>query len=368
MPEPLCIVTVHAHPDDEASKGAPTLARYKAEGVRTVLVCCTGGEEGDIHNPAMDRPEIRADMAAVRAAELAASAAIIGFDEVVMLGYRDSGMPDSEANHRPEAFWNAPIDESTGRLVEVIRRERPQVLITYNDDQQGYPHPDHLRVHDISVLAFERAGDPAWYPELGEPWQPAKLYYTVWSRNRLVAVHEALLRIKGESPFDEKWFERPDSDERITTAPRRPRLPLGPLRVSAGPRHPGRPERVVLVRAHRRRAGRRLPLRGLDPRPVPRRRAGAGHGRGRPVRRHPPGSSVVSTVQYRIALSKKDEIVTGPDDADLVVTVPVADVGLDPTVAYMQGKLKATGPTHLLFDILKSGEAATALRDAVADR
>ena len=217
MPEPLCIVTVHAHPDDEASKGAPTLARYKAEGVRTVLVCCTGGEEGDIHNPAMDRPEIREDMAAVRAAELAASAAIIGFDEVVMLGYRDSGMPDSDANQRPEAFWNAPLEESTGRLVEVIRRERPQVLITYNDDQQGYPHPDHLRVHDISVLAFDRAGDPAWHPELGEPWQPAKLYYTVWSRTRLVAVHEALLRIKGESPFDEKWFERPDTDERITT-------------------------------------------------------------------------------------------------------------------------------------------------------
>lgn len=217
MSEPLCIVTIHAHPDDEASKGAPTLARYGAEGVHTVLVCATGGEEGDIHNPAMDRPEVRDDLAAVRAAELAASAAIIGFDEVVMLGYRDSGMPDSEANTRPQAFWAADMDEATGRLVAVLRRTKPQVVITYNDDQQGYPHPDHLRVHDISVLAFERAGDPAWYPEVGDPWMPSKLYFTVWSRARLVAVHEALLRLRGASPFDEKWFERPSSDDRITT-------------------------------------------------------------------------------------------------------------------------------------------------------
>ncbi len=217
MSEPLCIVTIHAHPDDEASKGAPTLARYGAEGVHTVRVCATGGEEGDIHNPAMDRPEVRDDLAAVRAAELAASAAIIGFDEVVMLGYRDSGMPDSEANTRPQAFWAADMDEATGRLVAVLRRTKPQVVITYNDDQQGYPHPDHLRVHDISVLAFERAGDPAWYPEVGDPWMPSKLYFTVWSRARLVAVHEALLRLRGASPFDEKWFERPSSDDRITT-------------------------------------------------------------------------------------------------------------------------------------------------------
>lgn len=214
---PLCVLTVHAHPDDEASKGAPTLAKYHAEGVRTVLVCCTGGEEGAIQNPAMERAEVQADLAAWRANELAEAASIIGFHEVVMLGYRDSGMPDTEANQRPDAFWNADIDEATGKLVAVIRRERPQVLITYNDDQQGYPHPDHLRVHDISVLAFDRAGDPAWYPEAGEPWTPLKLYYTVWSRSRLLAVHEALLRLRGESPFDEKWFERPDMDGRITT-------------------------------------------------------------------------------------------------------------------------------------------------------
>lgn len=217
MAEPLSLLTVHAHPDDEASKGAATCARYAGEGVRTVLVCCTGGEEGDIHNPAMDRPEVRADLANIRAAELEASAAVIGFADVVRLGYRDSGMPDHEANSHPDSFHSAPFDEAVGRLVEVIRRTRPQVVLTYGDDQRGYPHPDHLRVHDVSVPAFERAGDPSWYPELGDPWQPSKLYYSVWSRARMMAVHEALLRLRGKSPFDEKWFDRPDSSHRITT-------------------------------------------------------------------------------------------------------------------------------------------------------
>lgn len=220
--EPLCLLTVHAHPDDEASKGASTVARYKAEGVRTVLVTCTGGEEGDILNPAMDTPEVRERLAQVRRDELELAARIIGYDEVVLLGYRDSGMPGSEANQRPEAFANADLDEAVGRLVEVIRRERPQVIITYADDQEGYPHPDHLMVHAISVPAFERAGDPNWRPELGAPWQPSKLYYTVWSRERIIATHQKMLELGLESPFDERWFERPSHDDRITT-----RVPIG---------------------------------------------------------------------------------------------------------------------------------------------
>src|SRR5689334_18814893 len=165
----LCLLSVHAHPDDEASKGAPTVARYKAEGVRSVLVCCTGGEEGDILNPAMERPEVRADLHGVRMAELEASAEIIGYDEVVLLGYRDAGMPGSEANTHPDAFATADLDEAVDRLVEIIRRERPQVILTYPDDQEGYPHPDHLRVHDITLPAWERAGDPEHRPDLGEP-------------------------------------------------------------------------------------------------------------------------------------------------------------------------------------------------------
>jgi mycothiol S-conjugate amidase len=227
MSEPRTIMTVHAHPDDEASKGAPTLAKYHAEGARTILVCCTGGEEGDLQNPTLREPgqpfhdltpeQERELVVSMRPSELERSAEIIGFDEVIMLGYRDSGMADSEPNEHPECFYQADIDEATGRLVAAIRRTRPEVLITYNDDQAGYPHPDHLRVHDISLLAFDRAGDPSWYPDAGEPFQPLKLYYSTWSRRRLVAMHEGLLEHRGESPFDEKWFERPDTDHRVTT-------------------------------------------------------------------------------------------------------------------------------------------------------
>ncbi len=214
----LCLLTVHAHPDDEASKGAPTVARYHDEGVRTVLVTCTGGEAGDILNPAMDRPEIKERIHDVRREELDRAAKVIGYDEVVLLGYRDSGMPDSEDNQNPDAFANAPLSEAIGRFVEVIRRERPQVIITYGDDQRGYPHPDHLRVHDISLPAFEAAGDPTAYPEAGEPWEPQKLYYVVWSRARIEATHEKFVELGLESPFGEDWFKRPSQDEQITTS------------------------------------------------------------------------------------------------------------------------------------------------------
>jgi mycothiol S-conjugate amidase len=217
MPDQLRLLTVHAHPDDEASKGAGTVARYRNEGARCVLVCCTGGEEGDILNPAMDSPEVRERLPEVRMEELDRSAAIIGYDEVLLLGYRDSGMPDSEANRDPRCFAQAPFDEAVGRLVAIVRRERPHVIVTYSDDQQGYPHPDHLRVHDISVAAFDAAGDPDRYPGEGEPWQPLKLYYTMWSRARIVAMHEKLLELGKESPFDKAWFERPSQDDRITT-------------------------------------------------------------------------------------------------------------------------------------------------------
>ncbi|MDQ1402512.1 MAG: mycothiol S-conjugate amidase [Actinomycetota bacterium] len=214
----LSLLTVHAHPDDESSKGASTVAKYTAEGVHTVLVCATGGEAGDILNPAMDTPEVRENLHQVRMDELAKATAIIGFSEVVMLGYRDSGMPDTPENEDPRCFARADLDEAVGRLVKEIRRTRPQVIITYNDDQQGYPHPDHLRVHDISVIAFDAAADPDLYPHLGEPWQPLKLYYSVWSRARMVAMHEKFIEMGIKSPYDEKWFDRPSHDHRITTS------------------------------------------------------------------------------------------------------------------------------------------------------
>ena len=216
LPE-LRLLSVHAHPDDEASKGAGTVARYRREGVRSVLVCCTGGEAGDIINPAMDRPEVRENLAAVRRAELDEAAGIIGYDRVVMLGYRDSGMPDSEANHHPEAFANAPLDEAVERLVRVIREERPQVIISYSDHQTGYLHPDPLRVNDIAVPAFHAAGDTVKSPDAGPPWAPSKLYYSIWSHERMVRTHEKCLELYGESPYKEPWFERESEDGYITT-------------------------------------------------------------------------------------------------------------------------------------------------------
>ena len=202
VPDQLCLLTVHAHPDDESSKGAGTVALYRAEGVHTVLVCCTGGEEGEVLNPALDTPEVHARIADLRHEELTEAARIIGYDEVVMLGYRDSGMPGSEANANPLSFAQAPLDEAVERLVAVIRRTRPQVMVVYGDEQSGYPHPDHLRVHEIGVAAFSATGDPARYPAAGPAWQPDKLYYTVFSVARFREIHEKFEELGLESPFD----------------------------------------------------------------------------------------------------------------------------------------------------------------------
>lgn len=217
MTDPLRLLSVHAHPDDEASKGAGTVARYVAEGAEATLVCCTGGEAGEVLNPVMDRPEVHERLADVRREELERSVAIIGYTELVLLGYRDSGMPDSADNADPRAFANAPLEQAVGRLVEIIRRTRPQVLITYGEDQQGYPHPDHLRVHDISIVAWAAAGDPDRFPDAGAPWTPSKLYYSAWARARFVAMHQAFMDAGLESPFDQKWFDRPTQDHLITT-------------------------------------------------------------------------------------------------------------------------------------------------------
>jgi mycothiol S-conjugate amidase len=215
--EPRCLLTVHAHPDDESSKGAGTVSRYHAEGVHTVLVCCTGGEEGDILNPAMDTPEVRARLGEIRLEELARASQIIGYDEVVLLGYRDSGMPDSPANADPAAFANAPIDQAVGRLVEVVRRVRPQVMVIYPEEQSEYPHPDHIRAHEIGLAAFEAAGDPSAYRQAGPPFAVSKLYYTVWPRERMRKAHEKFLELGLESPFDQKWMDRLSRDTTVPT-------------------------------------------------------------------------------------------------------------------------------------------------------
>jgi mycothiol S-conjugate amidase len=134
-----------------------------------------------------------------------------------MLGYRDSGMPGTPANEDARSFARAPLDEAVGRLVEVIRRERPQVIVTYDEDQRGYPHPDHLRVHEVSVAAFDAAGDPDAYRGAGRPWQPRKLYYVGFSGERVLAMHAKFLELGLESPFDDAWLERARTHQREYT-------------------------------------------------------------------------------------------------------------------------------------------------------
>ena len=204
---PRTLLAVHAHPDDESSKGASALARYADEGVRTVVVTCTGGEAGDILNPAMDQPGILERMPELRREELAKALEILNVSQHYFLGYRDSGMPDTEWNRHPGAFARADLDEAVGRLVEIIRRERPQVVVTY-DESGGYPHPDHIRTHEVSVAAFDAAGDSSRYPEAGAPFQPLKLYYYAsFTRPRIEALHGAAMERGVASPYGE-WLQR----------------------------------------------------------------------------------------------------------------------------------------------------------------
>ena len=220
--QPLRLMTVHAHPDDEASKGAATCARYVAEGVEVMVVTCTGGEAGSILNPAMDTPEVNADMPGTRRAEMAKAASILGVAHR-WLGFVDSGLPEGDPKPPlpPGCFALEPLEVPTEALVRVMREFRPHVVVTY-DENGGYPHPDHIRCHEVSMAAFDAAGDPDRFPLAGEPWQPLKVYYSHgFSKARVLAFHEALLEAGLESPYAEwleKWDDsRPDPGARVTT-------------------------------------------------------------------------------------------------------------------------------------------------------
>ncbi|HET7473514.1 MAG TPA: PIG-L family deacetylase [Candidatus Limnocylindrales bacterium] len=186
LPEPsdphrLTLMTVHAHPDDETIGTGGVMAKAVADGHRVILVTCTRGEQGEIVVKEMDTPENHRKLGEIRAEELAAAMAELGVTEWENLGYRDSDMMGRPTNEDPRSFWQADLDEAAGRLVWLMRRYQPDVVTTYNAFG-GYGHPDHIRVHDVSVRAFERAGDPAWYPKQLEgdtvPWAPKKLYET----------------------------------------------------------------------------------------------------------------------------------------------------------------------------------------------
>ena len=218
----LRLMAVHAHPDDESSKGAATLARYAAEGHRVLVVTLTGGERGDILNPAMDLPEVHGRIAEVRRDEMAKAAEILGVEHT-WLGFVDSGLPEGDpAPPLPEGcFALVPLEESTEALVRVIRDFRPHVVTTY-DENGGYPHPDHVRCHQVSVAAYEAAGDHHRFAATGEPWNVSKLYYNHgFLRQRMQLLQQEFAKHDQQGPF-EKWLAHwdPDHDifaDRVTT-------------------------------------------------------------------------------------------------------------------------------------------------------
>lgn len=218
----LRLMAVHAHPDDESSKGAATMARYADEGVEVLVVTCTGGERGDVLNPQLaDDPEVKRDLAGLRRREMAAAKAALGVEQV-WLGFVDSGLPEGDPLPPlpPGCFGLEPVAVAAEALVRVVREFRPHVMTTYNENG-GYPHPDHIMCHKISVAAYEAAADADQYPDAGAAWEVAKLYYDHgFSRSRIRAIHEALLARDMDSPF-EAWLERlaqaGQTDREVTT-------------------------------------------------------------------------------------------------------------------------------------------------------
>ena len=214
MEERLRLMAVHAHPDDESSKGAATMVRYLAEGAEVLVVTCTGGERGDVLNPRLKGdPSVAGDMAGIRRREMAEARAILGVDQA-WLGFVDSGLPEGDPlPPLPEGcFAVQDVKEAAEPLVRLMREFRPHVVTTY-DENGGYPHPDHIQCHRISVEAFDAAGDPDRYPAAGQVWQPLKLYYNqTFSKARVLALHEAMLARGLESPYA-GWIERWEDDE-----------------------------------------------------------------------------------------------------------------------------------------------------------
>ena len=216
----LRLMAVHAHPDDESSKGAATMAKYVSQGVCVLVVSCTGGERGDVLNAAAQADVDALGLAEVRRREMAAAAAILGVNHV-WLGYQDSGYPQGDPLPPlpTDCFAVVDLAESARSLARHIRAFRPQVLTTY-DEIGGYPHPDHVRCHQVSMAAVDLAADANWI-DVSEPWAVSKVYYNhQFTKTRVTALHLAMIDADLESPYHDwiaGWADRPDNSVRITT-------------------------------------------------------------------------------------------------------------------------------------------------------
>jgi len=207
------MLLIHAHPDDESIATGITMAKYASLGTQVTLVTCTLGEEGEILLP--DIAHLAADkddkLGEHRQAELGEAMKILGISDWRLLGgagrFRDSGMIGTPPNENPACFWRTDLLEASVELVKIIRETRPQVAITY-DDFGSYGHPDHLQANRITHYAAVLAAVPSFKPELGEPWEIKKIYWTAMSRNVMRAGIMAL-RAAGETT----GFAEIDPDE-----------------------------------------------------------------------------------------------------------------------------------------------------------
>lgn len=214
------LLSVHAHPDDESSKGAATVAKYADLGAEVLVVSCTGGERGDVLNPRLQNdPNVINDLPAIRRQEMDEAAKALGILHH-WLGFVDSGLPEGDPlPPLPQGcFALEPLEVPTEALVRVIRDFRPHVMLTYNE-MGGYPHPDHIRTHEVSMAAREAAADPQRFASSGSPWQISKVYYDCgFSAERLTAVHEAMEAEGLESPFAGWLSQRSERPARVPTA------------------------------------------------------------------------------------------------------------------------------------------------------
>ena len=195
------LLSVFAHPDDEAATTGGTLAHYARRGFRVGLVCATRGEVGEISDQALASP---ANLGEIRERELRAAATVLGVEDVTLLGYRDSGMAGTDDNAHPNALCNAPADDVVGALVGIIRRSKPVVVITF-DPSGGYGHPDHVAIHHHTVEAFAAASDASRFTDRGEPWSPSRLFYTVFTKGMFLAMRERLQRFGADASEMDQW-------------------------------------------------------------------------------------------------------------------------------------------------------------------
>ena len=209
------LLLVHAHPDDESISNGATMAKYVDEGVHVTLVTCTRGEEGEVLVPELSHLAAAHDdkLGEHRITELADAMKILNVKDHRFLGnYRDSGMMGTESNNRPDTFWQANLDEAAGKLVEIIRDVKPQVLITY-DEFGGYGHPDHIQAHRVAMRASELAADKKFGN--GDVWEISKIYWNIMPRS---IVEQGMAKMKemgsdffGTDNIDDLPFVKPDN-------------------------------------------------------------------------------------------------------------------------------------------------------------